>query len=264
MAGIETPLVEFQDVSIRLGGRQILDRLSFRVERGERFVILGYSGSGKSVTLKNMTGLMKPDTGSIRIDGAQIVGLSEPELEQVRKKFGYLFQSGALINWLTIFENVDLPLREHTSMNRKQRQEVVMEKLRLVSLQDDSAKYPADLSGGMKKRAALARAIVLDPEMMLFDEPTSGLDPVLSRQIDDLIVQINEELKVTCVVVTHDLESAADIGQRVAFFNKGKMHCILPPNDFMDSRDPEVVRFVTGGRPRYSAKLVPVPDPLGA
>lgn len=259
MVRIETPVVDFQDVSIRLGGRQILDRLSFSVMRRERFVILGYSGSGKSVTLKNMTGLMRPDSGSIRIDGAQIVGLSEPELESVRKKFGYLFQSGALINWLTIFENIDLPLREHTGMNRKQRHDIIMEKLRLVSLQDDAHKYPADLSGGMKKRAALARAIVLEPELVLFDEPTSGLDPVLSRQIDDLIVQINEELGITCVVVTHDLESAADIAQRVAFFNKGKMHCILPPNDFMESRDPEVVRFVTGGRPRHSAKFAPVP-----
>jgi len=245
-------VIEFTDVSIRLGGKQILNGLTFSVARGERYVILGYSGSGKSVTLKNMTGLMRPDSGSIRVDGEQIAGLSEQELQRVRKKFGYLFQSGALINWLTIAENIDLPLREHTSMSSKQRREAVMDRLRLVSLQDDADKFPSDLSGGMKKRAALARAIVLEPELVLFDEPTSGLDPVLSRQIDDLIIKINEDLKITCIMVTHDMESASDVANRIAFFDKGRMHCVMDPDAFMASRDPDVVRFVTGGRPRYS------------
>lgn len=247
-------VVQFHDVSIKLGGRMILNRMTFEVTRGERMVIVGYSGSGKSVTLKNMTGLMRPDSGSIRIDGEQITGITEREMERIRRKFGYLFQSGALINWLTVAENVELPLREHTSMSEKQRRDTVLEKLALVSMENDGDKYPSDISGGMKKRAAMARAIALDPDVIVLDEPTSGLDPVLSRQIDDLIVSINTKLGLTCIVVTHDLESAQLVGHRIAFFNDGKMHCILPPAEFMASEDEEVTRFVTGGRGRKPSR----------
>src|SRR5690606_21066009 len=174
------------------GGRQILHDLTFKVRKGEIFVIIGYSGTGKSVTLQNLTGLLTPQKGLIYVDGQQIVGMDEDELKEARRKFGFLFQSGALINWLTVAENVELPLREHTSLSRKTRQRVVAEKLRLVSMADEGNKYPSDISGGMKKRAALARAIALDPEIVLFDEPTSGLDPVISRQIDELIKAINK------------------------------------------------------------------------
>jgi len=244
------PIIEFKDVSIRLGGKLILDRLSFDVKRGERYIILGFSGSGKSVTLKNMTGLMKPDSGSIKIDGEQIVGLSEHELAPVRRKFGYLFQAGALINWLTVAENIDLPIREHTRMNARQRLELVEEKLKLVGLAGEGYKFPSDISGGMKKRAALARAIALDPEVLVLDEPTSGLDPVLSRQIDQLTNEINQRLGITCVVVTHDMESAYDVGDRIALFKEGRMHCVLTPDEFRVSEDPEVVKFATGGKGR--------------
>ncbi len=247
------PIIQFRDVSIKLGGKQILDRLTFDVMRGERFVILGFSGSGKSVTLKNMTGLMKPDSGSIKVAGEQIVGLAETELAPIRRKFGYLFQGGALINWLTVGENIELPIREHTRMNERQRAELVEEKLRLVALAGEGHKYPSDISGGMKKRAALARAIALDPEVLVLDEPTSGLDPVLSRQIDQLTNEINKKLGITCIVVTHDMESAYDIGDRIALFKDGRMHCVLTPEEFRTSEDPEVVRFATGGKGRPTA-----------
>ena len=242
------PVIELRNVRLKLGGRAVLDGLSFDVKRGEVFVIIGYSGSGKSVTLQNITGLMKPDAGSIRIIGEQIVGLSEREMEQVRRRFGYLFQSGALINWLTVAQNVELPLREHSAFSARKRREVVAEKLRLVALENDGGKYPSELSGGMRKRAGLARALALDPEVLLLDEPTSGLDPVLAHQIDDLVLEINRRLRISCIVVTHDMDSAYGIATRIGFFCAGRMHAIGTPEEIRASTDPEIVRFVTGGR----------------
>jgi len=242
------PIIEFRDVSIKLGGRQILEKLTFTVERGEVFVIIGYSGTGKSVTLANLTGLLTPDEGSIKVAGRQIVGMDEGELEQARRSFGFLFQSGALINWLTVAENVELPLREHTSFGVKSRKEIVAEKLKLVSMENDGGKYPGEISGGMKKRAALARAIALDPEIVLFDEPTSGLDPVIAHQIDELIIDLNKKLGITCVVVTHDMDSAYTIADRIGFFYKGRMHSVGKPAEVRDASDEALRHFVTGGR----------------
>ncbi|MCA8938473.1 MAG: ATP-binding cassette domain-containing protein, partial [Planctomycetes bacterium] len=208
----------------------------------------GYSGTGKSVTLQNMTGLLVPDRGTIYIDGQQIVGMAEDELEETRRKFGYLFQSGALINWLTVAENVELPLREHTSLSRKERKRVVADKLKLVNMEDDGDKYPSDISGGMKKRAALARAIALEPEIVLFDEPTSGLDPVISRQIDELIKAINRVMGITCIVVTHDMESAYGIADHIAFFYKGGVHFLGTPFAVQNTNDEAMRHFVSGGK----------------
>lgn len=242
------PIIEFRDVHITLGGRQILDGLTFDVRKGELYVVIGYSGTGKSVTLQTMVGLLTPDAGSIRIAGDQVVGMRESDLQELRRRFGYLFQSGALINWLTVAENVELPLREHTTLSRRRRDEIVHEKLKLVSMENDKHKYPTEISGGMKKRAALARAIALDPEIVLFDEPSSGLDPVIARQIDELTLDINHKLGMTCVVVTHDMDSAYSIANRIGFFYHGAMRFVGTPKEVQASDDPQLRHFTSGGR----------------
>ncbi|MCC6575384.1 MAG: ABC transporter ATP-binding protein [Planctomycetes bacterium] len=242
------PLVEFTDVHKKLGGRPILDGLTFDVKRGETFVIIGYSGTGKSVTLRNLIGLMKPDKGSIRLGGEEVTTMKPRELENLRRNMGVLFQSGALINWLSIYENVELPLIEHTRHNKKKRAEIIKQKLELVNLWNDRDKPPSEISGGMKKRAGLARAIALDPELVLYDEPTSGLDPVIANEIDKLIITLRDQLGMTSIVVTHDMESAYEIGSRIAMFYHGKMIQIGTPDEIRNSQIPEVQHFISGGR----------------
>ena len=240
--------VQFEGVSKNLGGRQILDNLSFEVRQGETFVLIGYSGSGKSVTLRHMVGLMQPDEGSIRIEGDEITTMSRRELEIMRRKFGVLFQSGALIAWLTLFENVELPLIEHTKMSKKKRAETIQQKLEIVNLWQDRDKYPAEISGGMKKRAGLARAVALDPDLVLYDEPTSGLDPVIANDIGKLINGLRDDNGMTQIVVTHDMESAYDIADRIAMFYHGKMIQVGTPEEIQNSDIPEVQHFITGGK----------------
>ena len=242
------PMVEFSEVCKKLGGRQILDKLSFTVHKGETFVIIGYSGSGKSVSLRHMVGLMKPDEGSIRVDSDEITTMSRKELELMRRKFGVLFQSGALIAWLSLFENVELPLIEHTRMSGKKRAEVVQKKLELVNLWKDKDKFPAEISGGMKKRGGLARALALDPELVLYDEPSSGLDPVIAYEVDKLINGLRDEHEMTQIVVTHDMESAYTIASRIGVFYHGQMIQVGTPDEIRASEIPEVQHFITGGR----------------
>lgn len=242
------PVIEFTDVRKNLGGRQILDALSFNVMPGETFVLIGYSGTGKSVTLRHLVGLMHPDSGSIRVDGEEITTMSPGELEIMRRKFGVLFQSGALIAWLTIYENVELPLLEHSKMGKKQRADVIRSKLELVNLWADRDKYPDAISGGMRKRAGLARAISLDPRMVLYDEPTSGLDPVIANEIGKLIKAMRDKLKMTQVVVTHDMESAFEIADRIGMFYQGRMVQIGTPAEIRESQIPEVQHFISGGK----------------
>lgn len=241
-------VVEFRDVGINLSGRQILDHLDFEVYRGETFVIIGYSGTGKSVTLRHIVGLMRPDEGSIRIGSDEITTMTGRELETMRRKFGVLFQSGALIAWLSLYENVELPLVEHTRMSKRKRREIVKSKLELVNLWPDRDKYPAQISGGMKKRAGLARAIALDPEIVLYDEPTSGLDPVIASEIDKLINRLRRELGMTQIVVTHDMESAYTIADRIGMFYHGRMIQVGTPDEIRLSDKPEVLHFITGGK----------------
>ena len=241
-------VVEFAGVSTKLGGRQILDNLSFEVRKGETYVIIGYSGTGKSVTLRHLVGLMHPDSGSIRVDGDEITTMSGRELEEMRKNFGVLFQSGALIAWLSVFENVELPLTEHRRLSRRKRAEVVEEKLKLVNLWPDKDKYPAEISGGMKKRAGLARAIALDPEIVLYDEPSSGLDPVIANEIDKLINSLRDKLGMTSIVVTHDMDSAYFIANRIAMFYHGKMIQVGTPEEIRASTIAEVRHFISGGK----------------
>lgn len=237
-------MIEFVNVSKSLMGKPVLKGVSFRIEKGDTFVVVGPSGAGKSVTLKHMICLLRPDQGQVLLDGADIGAASSAEVEQIRRRFGVLFQGGALLEWLTVAENVALPLREKTSMPGDEIDHAVFERLKLVGLADDAHKHPSELSGGMRKRAALARALIEKPEIMLYDEPTSGLDPVSARSIDRLIDEMRTGLGVTSVVVTHDLHSALGIGSRIAMLYGGSILEIATPADFVSSGKTEVRQFL--------------------
>src|SRR5437660_2786373 len=213
--------VEFRDVYKAYGRKEVLRGASLKVFRGEVLVILGGSGTGKSVTLRHMLGLEAPDAGRIIVEEEDITDLPEEELYRVRKKFGMLFQSGALFDSMTVFENIAFPLREHTELSEEEIVRAVREKLGLVNLPNTENLMPVDLSGGMRKRVGLARSIVLDPKMILYDEPTTGLDPITSQKINELIIDLQAKLNVTSVVVTHDIQSAFSVGDRIAFLNGG-------------------------------------------
>ncbi len=237
-------MIKFEKVRKVFGNRIILDDVSFEIEKGEIFVIVGPSGVGKSVTLKHMVRLMTPDDGDVIVDGAAISSATGHDLEKMREKFGYLFQGGALLAWLTLAENVALPLREKTAMSEDEIMQKVYHMLELVGLKDDAYKRPSEISGGMQKRAGLARAIVRNPEIILYDEPTSGLDPVTARTIDALIHRLNKELGTTSVVVTHDLHSALSIGSRIAMLQNGSLVHISPPDEFIVSTNTYVQDFL--------------------
>jgi len=237
-------MIRFDRVRKELAGKTVLDGVSFEVRRGETFVIAGPSGAGKSVTLKHMVRLMTPDDGQVFVGSEKISNATGEELERIRAKFGYLFQGGALLGWLTVRENVALPLRERTDLEDRAIAERTDRMLRLVGLEEDGDKRPAEISGGMKKRAGLARAIVRDPEIVLYDEPTSGLDPVTARRIDALISRMGRELGVTSVVVTHDLQSALSIGTRIALLQDGGIVEVADPQGFIRSPRREVQDFL--------------------
>ena len=237
-------MIRFDQVTKKLGRKTVLDNISFEVGEGETFVVVGLSGAGKSVTLKHMIRLMEPDSGTVAIDGEDINLLSRRDLQRVRAKFGVLFQSAALLQWMTVQDNVALPLREHTKTPDEEIVGRVNEKLELLGLADAWDKYPSDISGGMQKRAGLARAIIMNPKIVLYDEPTSGLDPVTSRRIDDLIVNMRERLGITSVVVTHDLHSALAIGSRIMMLHEGRIVENAPPAEFIRSKDPTVQSFL--------------------
>jgi len=215
------PFVEFREIHKAYGVKQVLRGANLTVYRGEVMVILGGSGTGKSVTLRHMLGLEAPDAGRVIVEDEDITDLPEEELYRVRKKFGMLFQSGALFDSMTVFENVAFPLREHTDMSDDEIGRAVKEKLELVNLPNTAHLMPVDLSGGMRKRVGLARSIVLDPKMILYDEPTTGLDPITAQKINEMIIDLQSKLNVTSVVVTHDIQSAFSVGDRIAFLNRG-------------------------------------------
>lgn len=237
-------MIAFENVTKKLGGKTILDHVSFEVPKGETFVIVGLSGAGKSVTLKHMVQLLIPDSGLVRIGDDVISKARGKELERMRGRFGMLFQGAALLQWMTVFENVALPLREHTKMTNDQIEKTVLEKLRMLNMEKAADQYPADLSGGMQKRVGLARAIVMSPEIILYDEPTSGLDPVTSRLIDGLIENLRKELGITSVVVTHDLHSALAIGTHIMMIDGGKIVENATPANFIRSENETVKRFL--------------------
>jgi phospholipid/cholesterol/gamma-HCH transport system ATP-binding protein len=216
------PLFQVRGLTKSYNGRTVLDHLDFDVLRGECLVILGRSGSGKSVTLRQLNGLEKPEEGTVVFDGTELTRLRERELFPIRRRIAMLFQSGALFDSMNVLDNVAFPLREHTDLGDAEILEKVQHKLSLVKLRDVEKKMPSELSGGMRKRVALARSLALDPEVMLFDEPTTGLDPVTSATIGTLINSIQRELGVTSVVVTHDIPLARKVGDRLAFLSDGK------------------------------------------
>jgi phospholipid/cholesterol/gamma-HCH transport system ATP-binding protein len=237
-------MIRFDKVTKRLGNRLVLDEIDLEIEKGETFVILGSSGAGKSVTLRHMVRLLTPDSGHVSIGDDVVSEAGGRELERIRRRFGVLFQSGALIQWLNVLDNVGLPLRERTRMGDEEIDALALEKLGLVNLQEAADKYPDSLSGGMRKRVALARAVITNPEIILYDEPTSGLDPVTSRTIDLLIDDLRKRLGVTSVVVTHDLHSALKIGTRIAVLDQGRIIEVSTPEDFVKSENEFVRSFL--------------------
>ncbi|HET7434093.1 MAG TPA: ABC transporter ATP-binding protein [Thermoanaerobaculia bacterium] len=236
--------VQFADVHKAYGTKHVLRGADLEVFRGEVLVILGGSGTGKSVTLRHMLGLEAPDAGRVFVEEEDITDLPEEELYRVRKKFGMLFQSGALFDSMTVFENVAFPLREHTDMSDEEITRAVREKLDLVNLPNTENLMPVDLSGGMRKRVGLARSIVLDPKVILYDEPTTGLDPITSQKINELIVDLQAKLNVTSVVVTHDIQSAFSVGDRIAFLNGGVFEWVGSMDEARDAAHPQLREFL--------------------
>jgi len=239
-------MIELKNLHKAFNGKRILNGLTFQVRPGETFVVIGRNGVGKSVTFKHILGLMKPDSGSVVVDGQDITHLSHDALIRVREKFGMVFQGCALLNWLTVAENVALPLRENTRMSRKAIDAKVAEKLGLMGLQYAANLYPNECSGGMKKRAAVSRAIVRDPEIMLYDEPTAGLDPIMASTVNDLIMELHDKLQITSLVVTHDMASAYRVADRVGMLSGGRIIEIGTPEQIRDSTNPVVRQFVEG------------------
>lgn len=231
------PIIRLRNVVKRFGSETVLSGVNLDVYPGETMVIMGGSGSGKSTLLRTMIGSHKADEGTVELFGQNICGLGEEKLDQVRKKFGILFQSGALYNSMSIGENVALPLREHTDLDDEIIDIQVKIKLELVGLREDAHKFPAQISGGMKKRAGLARALALDPKILFYDEPSAGLDPVTSAQIDQLIIALTRQLGVTSVVVTHEMDSAFTIADRMAMLDRGVMLCLKERSWFERLRD---------------------------
>jgi len=239
-------VIDMINVCKHLSGKDVLKNLNLHIKKGETYVIIGRSGIGKSVTIKHMVGLMKPDSGRVIVDGVEVHKLGKKELQRFRLKFGFLFQSNALLNSLTVFENIALPLREHTKMSEEEVRERVRQKLALVGLEGTEDMMPEDLSGGMRKRVALARAIVMEPKIILYDEPTTGLDPITADAINHLIRDMQEKLGVTSVVVTHDMKSAYFVGDRIGLLHDGHIIQEGLPDQIRNSKDDRVQQFING------------------
>lgn len=239
-------IIEFVNVHKSFRGQKVLDGIDLKVPRGKTTVIIGRSGGGKSVTLKHMIGLMKPDRGQILVDGEDITTLGRTDLNRVRRRFGMLFQEGALFDSKTVGENVAFPLVEHTKVDRQEIEARVAEMLRTVGLPDIEDKMPSELSGGMRKRVGLARALILGPEIVLFDEPTSGLDPIMADAIDQLIHETQQESGRTYVVISHDIQATFKIAHRIAMLYEGRIIAYGSPDEIRASQNPFVSQFLRG------------------
>jgi phospholipid/cholesterol/gamma-HCH transport system ATP-binding protein len=240
------PLIEVRDLRQRFGTQEVLRGLNLSIYHGETMVLLGGSGGGKSVFLKHLIGLMRPFSGQVLIEGEDISAFTERELDPVRRKIGMLFQDGALFDSMTVFENVSFPLRERGVRDETALRDRVGKALELVCLKGQEEKMPVNLSGGMRKRAALARAIISAPSCILYDEPTAGLDPIVSDTINRLIRRLQQQLQVTSVVVTHDMKSANHIADRVALLHEGRLHFCGTLKEFHASQDPLLRDFIEG------------------
>jgi phospholipid/cholesterol/gamma-HCH transport system ATP-binding protein len=240
------PVVEVTDLFRKFGNRTVIDGISLKVHRGETLVIMGGSGCGKSTLLRHIIGVMKPTAGSVKIFGDEITTLNSREIDAVRRRFGMLFQSGALLASLTVGENVALPLLQHTDMTAEEVQDVVIQKLQMVGLNGFENLKPAEISGGMRKRVGLARALALDPELLFSDEPTSGLDPIMTAVVDKLTLELTHGSNLTAVVVTHDMTSAFRIATRMIMLGRGSIIAQGTPDEIRTSPDPEVQQFING------------------
>lgn len=239
-------MIEIIDLYKSFNGSAVLKGINLKVEKGEIVALIGRSGYGKSVLLKHIVGLMKADRGAVLIDGVNIGETRGRNLERLRKKFGFLFQGGALFDSLTVFENIAFPLREKTRMSKEKIRERVLFELEQVELSGVENRYPAELSGGMKKRVALARSLVMNPEIMLFDEPTTGLDPITAQSINKLIHQTHQRLNFTGIIITHDINQILSIVQKVALLNNGRIELFGTPDEVRSSKHPLMRQFLTG------------------
>jgi phospholipid/cholesterol/gamma-HCH transport system ATP-binding protein len=241
------PAIQIKDLRKSFGCLTVLNGVNLQVEPGETLVVLGRSGTGKSVLLRLLIGLQQPDSGSIKVLGQEITELSENPLNEVRKKVGFVFQSSALYDSLTVAGNVEFALKYHTQMTARQRRDRAIEILSLVGMDDAAAKMPPEISGGMKKRVGLARALSLEPDIMLYDEPSAGLDPITSREIDELILKLQQERKMSSIVVTHAMRSAETISDHVALLNEGNIVFEGKFEELLKSDDEFVARFIRKG-----------------
>jgi phospholipid/cholesterol/gamma-HCH transport system ATP-binding protein len=239
-------MIEARNLEKSFGPQKVLDNVSFRIENGESVAIIGRSGGGKSVLLKHLIGLLKPDSGEVLIDGENIEPMNERQLLGVRRKFGMVFQGAALFDSLTVAENVAFGLRRHENLTESEIARRVTKTLEMVDLPGTENKNPAELSGGMRKRVGLARAIIYEPQIVLYDEPTTGLDPIVSDSIDKLMIRVRDHLKVTSIVVTHDMRTARRVGNHVLMLHDKKIYANCTPESLFASQDPIVRQFIDG------------------
>lgn len=244
--GSPEAFVRLVNVEKTLRQQKVLRGVNLDIRRGEKMVIIGRSGGGKSVLLKHILGLMRPDAGEVWFHGKNLAILKEEEIVPLRKETGMLFQNGALFDSMTVGENVAFPLREKGNLQESFIQTEVQRALKIVDLPGQGGKWPSELSGGMRKRVALARAAIAKPALMLYDEPTSGLDPIVSDSINKLMVRLGDELQMTSIIVTHDMVSAREVGDRIAMLHEGRIYCVDTPSVVLSSSDPIVKRFVNG------------------
>ena len=242
----DEPVIRVRHIRKVFGDKTVLQDVNLEVYRGETLVILGGSGSGKSTLLRLMTGALTSDGGSVEVEGRDVCAMSPSERDDYRKTIGVLFQSGALFNSMSVGENVALPLREHTDLAPETIEIMVKVKLELVNMREAAERLPAEISGGMKKRAGLARALAMDPRILFYDEPSAGLDPVTSTEVDELIIKLNQVLGVTSVIVTHEMDSALRVALRMVLLDRGRFVAAGTPAEMRDSDNPLVRQFVHG------------------
>lgn len=239
-------MIELTGVHKSFGNNHVLRGVNLKINKGDSVVVIGGSGSGKSVLLKHIIGLLKPDKGTVIVDGFELSKLDEKHINEVRKKFGMLFQSSALFDSMPVWENVGFGLRQHTRLPDAEIKEIAVQKLKMVGLFGVEDIMPSELSGGMRKRVGLARAVAMEPEILLYDEPTTGLDPIMADAINDLIIEMREKLNVTSVAITHDMKSAYKIADRIAMLYNGLIIGIGTSGEIKNTSDPVIKQFIAG------------------